>query len=83
MLFNMFGLNQHLSKKGIIYAINSLWIALFGYLGMQYSTERPDVASTKDVLIVPSGLKNIPFPLTWTGFFVLFERKNHVGEVGL
>ena len=51
LLFIMFRPNQHLSNKGIKYAINSLRIALFGYLGMQHSTERSDVALTNDVLI--------------------------------
>ena len=50
LLFNMFRPNQHLSNKGIKYAINYLRMALFGYLGMQHSAERSDVASTNDAL---------------------------------
>ena len=63
LLFNMFRPNQHLSNKGIKYAINYLRMALFGYLGMQHSAERSDVASTNDALTFktnrPDVCKNI------------------------
>ena len=65
--------NQHLSNKGIKYTINSLGLALFGYLGIQYSTERSDVASTKKGLTLPTGLVNLPF--LQTGIVTLFRKK--------
>ena len=43
----LFWSNQHLSSKGIKYPRNSLKMALFSYFGIQYSTERFDMASEK------------------------------------
>ena len=79
----MFRPNLHLSCKGIKYAINFPSIVLFGYLDIQYSTERSDVASKKkkEALILPPGLKNLSLLLAGSGFFALFERKNDEDEV--
>ena len=56
---------------------------MLGYLSIQYSGKRSDVALTKVGLIFPPGLINLLFLLTGIGFFALFERKNHGGEVRL
>ena len=56
-------------------------MALFGYLGIQYSKKSSDVTSTKEVHIFYPGLKNLLFLLSESSFFAFFERKTHRGEV--
>lgn len=64
-------------KKSIKYTKNSLSIELFGCF-MAYS-----VASTKETLILFSGLKNFPFLQTESGFFAFFEKENRAAEIKL
>ena len=60
-------------NRGIKYTINSPRNAFFGCLA--YSKEISGVTSTKEALILPPGLKNIPFFRNGSGFFALFGRK--------
>ena len=41
------------------------------------------VASTKETLILFSGLKNFPFLQTESGFFAFFEKENRAAEIKL
>ena len=54
-------------------------ILLFGYLGFQYSIERSDVTSTKEVIILPPGLKEPSVP----PYFFAFLIEKSSGEVRL
>ena len=77
----LFWSNQHLSSKGIKYTRNSLKIALFGYFGVQYSTECSEIASEKKALILSKRLKKLSFLRVGSGFFNIFVKKIYKDEI--
>lgn len=65
--------NQELSNQDMKYPVNYQSIELFGYL--MYCTDLSGLVSTKEVLILPPGLKKPVHP-NWKGLLCSFLDKN-------